>query len=63
MPVFEYTARNQTTGQIVKGQQDAPSRDEVTKFLRKNKLAVVSIREAPKEIKINLGAASRPGIS
>lgn len=55
MPVFEYTARNQTTGQIVKGQQDAPSRDEVTKFLRKNKLAVVSIREAPKEIKINLG--------
>ncbi|MGE3526279.1 MAG: type II secretion system F family protein, partial [Gemmatimonadales bacterium] len=55
MPVFEYTARNQTTGQIVKGQQDAPSRDDVTKFLRKNKLAVVSIREAPKEIKINLG--------
>ena len=55
MPVFEYTARNQTTGQIVKGQQDAPSRDEVTKFLRKNELAVINIREAPKDIKLSFG--------
>jgi type IV pilus assembly protein PilC len=55
MPIFEYTARNQTTGQIMKGTQDAPNREEVTKFLRKNKMAVVSIREQPKEIKIKFG--------
>ena len=55
MPIFEYTARNQTTGQIMKGTQDAPNREEVTKFLRKNKMAVVSIREQPKDIKIKFG--------
>ena len=55
MPIFEYTARNQTTGQIMKGTQDAPNREEVTKYLRKNKMAVVSIREQPKEIKIKFG--------
>jgi len=53
--MFEYTARNQTTGQIMKGTQEAPNKEEVTKFLRKNKMAVVSIREQPKEIKIKFG--------
>jgi type IV pilus assembly protein PilC len=56
MPIFEYTARNQTTGQIMKGTQEAPNREEVTKFLRKNKMAVVSIREQPKEIKLKFGS-------
>jgi type IV pilus assembly protein PilC len=55
MPMYEYTARNQTTGQIMKGTQEAPNREEVTKFLRKNKLAVVTIREQPKEIKLKFG--------
>ena len=55
MPMYEYTARNQTTGQIMKGTQEAPNREEVTKYLRKNKLAVVTIREQPKEIKLKFG--------
>ncbi len=55
MPMYEYTARNQTTGQIMKGTQEAPSKEEVVKFLRKNKLAVVTIREPPKEIKLKFG--------
>jgi type IV pilus assembly protein PilC len=55
MPMYEYTARNQTTGQIMKGTQEAANREDVTKFLRKNKMAVVSIREQPKEIKLKLG--------
>ena len=55
MPMYEYTARNQTTGQIMKGTQEAANREDVTKFLRKNKLAVVSIREQPKEIKLKFG--------
>ena len=55
MPMYEYTARNQTTGQIMKGTQEAANREDVTKFLRKSKMAVVSIREQPKEIKIKFG--------
>ena len=54
MPVFEYTAKNATTGQILKGTHDAPSRDDVIGHLRKNRLLLVSLREAPKEIKFSL---------
>jgi type IV pilus assembly protein PilC len=54
MPVFEYTAKNATTGQIMKGTYDAPSRDDVIGHLRKNRLLLVSLREAPKEIKFSL---------
>jgi type IV pilus assembly protein PilC len=56
MPMYEYTARNQTTGQIMKGTQEAPNREEVAKFLRKNKLAMVKITEQPKEIKLKFGS-------
>jgi type IV pilus assembly protein PilC len=54
MPVFEYTAKNATTGQISKGTFDAPNRDDVIGHLRKNRLLLVSLREAPREIKFNL---------
>ncbi|HEX3927546.1 MAG TPA: type II secretion system F family protein [Gemmatimonadales bacterium] len=54
MPVFEYTAKNASTGQIQKGSLDAPTRDEVIGHLRKNRLLLVSLREAPKEIKFSL---------
>ncbi len=54
MPTFEYTAKNATTGQIQKGTHEAPSRDEVIGYLRKNRLLLVSLREAPKEIKLSL---------
>jgi type IV pilus assembly protein PilC len=53
MPLFEYTARNPTTGQIQKGQLDVPSKDDVTSYLRKNRMMLVSLREAPKPIKLN----------
>jgi type IV pilus assembly protein PilC len=55
MPMFEYTARSQT-GQIQKGQLDVPTRDDVTAHLRKNRLILVSVREAPKQIKLSMGA-------
>ncbi len=55
MPMFEYTARNATTGQIQKGQLDVPNKDEVGAYLRKNRLILVNVREAPKQIKLSLG--------
>jgi type IV pilus assembly protein PilC len=54
MPMFEYTARSQT-GQIQKGQLDVTSKDEVSAYLRKNRLILVSVREAPKQIKFSMG--------
>lgn len=51
MAVFEYTARNATSGQILKGSLDVPSRDEVIAYLRKNRMLPVTVREAPKSIK------------
>src|SRR5579862_3331022 len=58
MPVFEYTAKNATTGNILKGTYDAPSRDELIGHLRKNRLLLVSLREARKEIKLSLPGRS-----
>jgi type IV pilus assembly protein PilC len=58
MPVFEYTAKNATTGQILKGSFDAPTRDEVIGHLRKNRLLLVSLREARREIKLSLPGRS-----
>jgi type IV pilus assembly protein PilC len=55
MPLFEYTARNAANGQIQKGQVDVKSKEEVVAHLRKNRLILVSVREAPKSINISLG--------
>jgi type IV pilus assembly protein PilC len=54
MPMFEYTARA-PSGQIQKGQLDAPSKDEVSAYLRKNRLILVNVREAPKQISLSFG--------
>ncbi len=59
MPMFEYTARNTTNGQIQKGQLEVASRDEVNSYLRKNRLILVNVREAPKKINFNIGGAQR----
>ncbi|MGH7560870.1 MAG: type II secretion system F family protein [Gemmatimonadales bacterium] len=48
MAVYEYTAKNATSGQILRGQLDVPTKDEVIGYLRKNRLILVSVREAPK---------------
>ena len=55
MPVFEYTARNATTGQIMKGSMDVPSRDEVLKHIKQQKMIVVNVREQPKKLSFNFG--------
>ena len=55
MPMFEYTARMPQTGQIQKGQLDVASKDDVSAYLRKNRLILVSVREAPKQIKLSMG--------
>jgi len=59
MPLFEYTAKNASNGQIMKGQMQAQNRDEVVGHIRKNRLILVNIREAPKQMKFSFG---QPGI-
>ncbi len=54
MPVFEYTARNASTGQILKGTIDVPTRDDVLKHIKQQKMIVVNVREQPKQITITL---------
>jgi type IV pilus assembly protein PilC len=55
MPVFEYTAKNVQGGQIIKGTLDVASRDEVIAHIRKNRMTLVSVREAPKSLNITFG--------
>src|SRR5215213_3246852 len=57
MPLFEYTARNAANGQIRKGQVDLKSKEEVSAYLRKNRMILVSVREAP--TKITLGGLGK----
>ncbi len=52
MGLFEYTAKHATTGQILKGSMDVPSRDEVIAFIRKNRMILVSVREAPTQVRL-----------
>ena len=54
MAQFEYTAKNATSGQILKGTMDVPSRDEVIAFIRKNRMILVSVREAPTQLSFKL---------
>ena len=54
MPVFEYTARN-VKGEIVQNKGEFATRDDVLAHLRKNRLVVVQVREAPKQFKLKLG--------
>src|SRR3990170_450400 len=55
MPLFEYTARNAANGQIQKGQVDVKSKEEVSAYLRKNRMMLVSVREAPKKMTLGGG--------
>ena len=56
MAMFEYTAKNSTSGQILKGTMDVPTRDEVISFIRKNRMILVSVREAPTSFSLKLFA-------
>ena len=53
MPVFQYTART-LKGELQQGEVDLPSRDDVIAHLRKNRMVVVNVRPAPRQIKISL---------
>ncbi len=57
MPVFEYTARNAATGQILKGTLDVPTKDEVLKHIKQQKMIMVNVREQPKQLSFSLGRA------
>ncbi len=59
MPVFEYTARNASTGQIMKGTLDVPSKDEVLKHIKQQKMIMVNVREQPKQLSLSF---ARKGI-
>jgi type IV pilus assembly protein PilC len=54
MGLFEYTAKNATSGQIMKGTLDVPTRDEVIAFIRKNRMILVSVREAPAQFNLRM---------
>src|SRR2546427_3744199 len=60
MPVFEYTARN-VKGEIVQNKGEFATRDDVLAHLRKNRMVVVRVGEAPGAFKIRLGAGIKPG--
>jgi type IV pilus assembly protein PilC len=56
MPVFNYTART-LTGELQSGSLDLPSHDDVIAHLRRNRMIVVKVQEAAKDIKISFGAS------
>ena len=55
MPVFNYTART-VAGELQSGSLDLPSHDDVVAHLRKNRMIIVKVSQAPKEIKFSFGA-------
>jgi type IV pilus assembly protein PilC len=54
MAVFEYTAKNSSNGQILKGTLDVPTKDEVMAYLKKNRMLLVSVREQPRQLSLKL---------
>jgi type IV pilus assembly protein PilC len=54
MAMFQYTART-LKGELKSGEVDLPSRDDVIAHLRKNRMVVVQVRPAPKQIKLSFG--------
>ena len=57
MAVFEYTAKNTTSGQIMKGTLDVPTKDDVMSYLKKQRLLLVTVREQPKQLAFKLPGA------
>jgi type IV pilus assembly protein PilC len=55
MPVYNYTART-TTGELQSGSIDLPSENDVIAHLRKNRMIVVKVQQAPKQLKLSFGA-------
>ena len=55
MPVYNYTART-TTGELQSGSIDLPSENDVIAHLRKNRMIVVKVSQAPKQLKMSFGS-------
>ena len=53
MPVWNYTART-LTGELQSGSIDLPSENDVVAHLRKNRMIVVKVSQAPKELKFDM---------
>ena len=60
MPMFDYTAKAAASGQILKGQLDVPTRDDVIAFLRKSRMTPVSVLEAPRTSSCRRSVAGSP---
>jgi len=56
MPVFVYSARPASGGDIQSGEIDLPSKDDVLRHLNKQKMIPVSVREKPKGINLTFGS-------
>ncbi|HEX8211769.1 MAG TPA: type II secretion system F family protein [Longimicrobium sp.] len=54
MPVFAYSARNHT-GEIIGGEIDLPTRDEVVGFLHRQRLRPVTVNAKAKDINFTFG--------
>ncbi len=55
MPVFTYSARPATGGDIKSGEVDLPTKDEVLAHLHRQRLIPITVREKPKAIDISFG--------
>ncbi len=56
MPVFNYSARPATGGEIRNGEVELPTKEEVAAFLQRQKLIPVAIREKEKALSISFGS-------
>ncbi len=55
MPIFTYSARPAAGGAMQTGELELPTKDEVLAHLHRQRLIPVSVREKPKDIKIQFG--------
>jgi type IV pilus assembly protein PilC len=55
MPIYTYSARPATGGEMQTGQLELASKDEVMAHLTRQRLIPVSVREKPKDINITFG--------
>ncbi|MEK7668943.1 MAG: type II secretion system F family protein [Gemmatimonadota bacterium] len=54
MPVFNYTART-LSGELQSGSIDLPNENDVVAHLRKNRMIVVKVQQAPKQLSMSFG--------
>ncbi|MEQ1857114.1 MAG: type II secretion system F family protein [Longimicrobiales bacterium] len=55
MPIFNYSARPAAGGEIQSGEIDLPSVEDVRAHLQRQRLIPVTVRQKPKDIKIQFG--------